>query len=99
MKDDKGLYYFPFPLNRRVRMYVRHAEGTLFFRMWNEDVPEVWDEHGWVPYYAIEQAMDMYSGGDFDPKRAYDPDVAQELIREEALEAARRPSSETSTFQ
>ena len=43
MKDEKGLYYYPFPLNKRVRMYVRETEGEIWFRMWNADDKELWE--------------------------------------------------------
>jgi hypothetical protein len=82
MKDKKGLYYYPFPQNKRVRMYVREAEGTIWFRLWNADDPEVWEEHGWVPYGAIEQAAAMYKQGAFNPNQAYDIQVAEMLLKE-----------------
>jgi hypothetical protein len=82
VKDDKGLYYYPFPQNRRVRMYVREDEGTIWFRLWNADDPDVWEQHGWVPYGAIQQAIGMYKGKGFDPRRAYDIQVAEVLLRE-----------------
>ena len=71
MKDERGLYYYPFPQNRRVRMYVREAEGSVLFRLWNADDPKLWKEHGWVPYDAIQQAQAMYTGKSFDPRYAY----------------------------
>jgi len=82
MKDKKGLYYYPFPQNKRVRMYVREAEGTIWFRLWNADDPEVWEEHGWVPYGAIEQAAAMYKKSAFNPNQAYDIQVAEMLLKE-----------------
>ena len=81
MKDDQGLYYYPFPLNKRVRMYVREIDGEIGFRMWNSDDPELWEEHGWVSYDAIKQAEEMYEVKDFDPKQAYDIQIAQALIK------------------
>jgi len=83
MKDDKGLYYYPFPLNKCVRMYVREMGGEIAFRMWNADDPQLWEEHGWVPYDAIKQAQKMYEVKDFDPKQAYDIQIAQALIKED----------------
>jgi len=50
--------------------------------MWNPDQPELWDEHGWVPYDAIKQAMGMYTGKGFDPARAYDFDTARALLED-----------------
>lgn len=84
MKDEKGLYYHPFPQNKRVRMYVRAADGEeeIEFRLWNQDDPMLWTEHGWVPWGAIEKATDMYTGKGFDPKAAYDIGLARALIKE-----------------
>ncbi len=83
MKDDLGLYYYPFLDNRRVRMYVREGSDNIWFRLWNADDPKLWQEHGWVPYDAIKQAQAMYTGKGIDPQQAYDPEVAKEIIREE----------------
>jgi hypothetical protein len=63
-------------------MYVREDEGTIWFRLWNADDPNVWEEHGWVPYGAIQQAIGMYEGKGFDPRRAYDIQVAEMLLGE-----------------
>jgi hypothetical protein len=82
VKDDKGLYYYPFPQNKNVRMYVRREGGEVAFRMWNRDDPELWEAHGWVPYTAIRQAAAMFKGKPFDPKRAYDVDAAEALLAE-----------------
>ena len=82
MKDDRGLYYHPYPQNKRVRMYVRKFGDEIEFRLWNQDVPELWEEHGWVPYEAIQQAAGMYKGKSLDPRRVYDLDVASALIKE-----------------
>lgn len=81
MKDDRGLYYYPFPGNKKVRMYVRKTEGAVCFRLWNSDDPWLWTEHGWVPHEAVKKAAAMYKGNKFDPG-AYDIDLALELIRE-----------------
>ena len=82
MKDDRGLYYYPFPQNKRVRMYVREADGNILFRLWNTDDPGLWDEHGWVPYDAIKQAASMHKHKKFDPNQAYDINVAKMLLKE-----------------
>lgn len=84
MKDRKGLYYYPFPGNKRVRMYVRREGSDVCFRMWNQDDPALWEEHGWVPHGAIVAATRRYAGKAFDPHRAYDLDAARELLRESA---------------
>jgi hypothetical protein len=91
MKDDRGPFYYPFPQNKRVRMYVKEDEGTIWFRLYNADVPELWDEHGWVPWKAVKMARELYeqerkSGqretSDFDPRTAYDIDVAKMILKE-----------------
>ena len=84
MEDDRGLYYYPFPGNKRVRMYVREGVQDIEFRMWNQDDAQMWDEHGWVPYGAVLQAQSIYSGRGFDPRLAYDIRMAQALLREHA---------------
>jgi hypothetical protein len=53
------------------------------FRLWNADDPKLWEEHGWVPYDAIRQAQAMYTGKGFDPRYAYDIEVAKALIKEQ----------------
>lgn len=83
MKDKVGIYYYPFPENKRVRMYVREKGGAVEFRMKNEDDPGIWNDHGWVPYDAIQQAQVLYEKrGRFDPNRAYDIRIAKVLIRD-----------------
>ncbi len=83
MKDERGLYYYPFPHNTGVRMYVRETGEGICFRLWNSDDLNLWEEHGWVSYEAIRQASAMYKdrGGDFNPNEAYDIEVARELLR------------------
>ncbi len=82
MKDEKGIYYFPFPQNKRVRMYVREDPGTVCFRLWNLDDEKMWATHGWVPYEAIREAAGMYSKDNFDPDKAYDIHVARAVLKE-----------------
>ena len=82
MKDKRGLYYYPFPQNKKVRMYVRKAGEEICFRLWNSDDLKLWEEHGWVPHGAIKQAAGIYEGGRFDPDKAYDIEIAQNLINE-----------------
>lgn len=83
MKDERGLYYFPFPDNRQVRMYVRAVGDEICFRMWSADDPQLWKQHGWVPSEAVRQATDMYQKGAFDPRQAYDVGIAGALLKEE----------------
>lgn len=81
MQDDRGVYYYPFPRNKRVRMYVRTGEGGIEFRLWNQDDPDLWGTHGWVPHDAVVQAQAMYRGGPFDPRQAYDLSLAKEVLK------------------
>lgn len=84
MKDkDGGLYYYPFPENKQVRMYVKESGDGILFRMWRRDDETLWEEHGWVPHEAIVQAAEMYTGKNFDPKTVYDIRIARALIRDE----------------
>ena len=82
MKDKNGVYYFPFPQNKRVRMYVREDQETVCFRLWNADDDQMWEAHGWVPYGAIREAAAMYDKNNFDPDNAYDIDVARAVLKE-----------------
>jgi hypothetical protein len=84
MKDKTGLYYYPFPENKQVRMYVRQAQDSVQFRMWQADDPTLWQQHGWVDYDAIIKAASMFSKNSFDPKSAYDIRIAKALIREDS---------------
>lgn len=83
MEDQRGRFYYPYPQNRRVRMYVRKVGDDICFRLWDAGDETLWKDHGWVPYTAIEQAMDLYKGKAFDPAAAYDLDVATELLSED----------------
>ena len=82
MKDERGIYYYPFPENKRVRMYVKEENRTIYFRMWNADDPKLWEAHGWVPYEAIEAATEMYRGKQFNPNQAYDLNMAKAMLKE-----------------
>lgn len=84
MKDERGLYYHPYPDNRKTRMYVRRQAGEVWFRLWNADDPDLWEEHGWVPHGAIKAATRLYKKtNDFDPGEAYDMRVAEDLLNRE----------------
>ena len=84
MKDERGLYYHPYPQNPKTRMYVRRQTDDIYFRLWNADDPDLWEAHEWVPYGAIRKATAMYrKSGDFDPSQAYDINVARALLEED----------------
>jgi len=83
MKDDRGRYYYPFPQNQKVRMYVQDEDDMVYFRLWNTDDPKLWEQHGWVPYDAIIQAQTMYQQkNDFNPRQAYDLEIAKAVLKE-----------------
>ena len=83
MKDDRGKYYYPFPQNKRVKMYVQEEGGEIFFRLWNADDIQLWDDHDWIPYEAIKQAQAMYvQKNDFNPEQAYDLETAKAVLKE-----------------
>ena len=84
MKDDRGVYYYPFPQNKRVRMYVRQGTQGIDFRLWNQDDPQLWTEHGWLPHEAIVAASAIYRKKGFDPDQAYDLTLARALLAEGA---------------
>ncbi|OQY50382.1 MAG: hypothetical protein B6240_01705 [Desulfobacteraceae bacterium 4572_87] len=87
MKDERGKYYYPFPQNKKARMYVQETDGMIHFRLWNSDDPKLWEEHDWIPYEAIRQAAEMYDKrsekkSDFNPNQAYNLDVAKAVLQE-----------------
>jgi hypothetical protein len=83
MKDDNGFYYYPFPDNKRVRMYVKQEIGTIFFRLWSADDAMLWQEHGWVPHEAIQKATEMYNKkSGFNPDKAYDLAIAKAVLKD-----------------
>ncbi|MEX1328015.1 MAG: hypothetical protein AB1Z29_14515 [Desulfobacterales bacterium] len=90
MKDKRGLYYYPSPQNKRIRVYVREKDGMIWFRLWNTDEPLLWDEHGWVPFEAIKRAEAIYQGKSFNPGQTYDLQLAKALIEEESQMTASR---------
>jgi hypothetical protein len=63
-------------------MYVRSTGAGIEFRMWNQNDPELWKAHGWVPFDAIQEAASMYEGKAFDPSRAYDLELASAVLDE-----------------
>lgn len=85
MQDKLDRYYYPIPQNKRIRMYVRPNMEDIDFRMWDADDPTLWEEHGWAPWSAIQQAAELYrsegrKGG--PPLHLYDTEVAKRLIRD-----------------
>ncbi|GAB6888113.1 hypothetical protein JCM13304A_16110 [Desulfothermus okinawensis JCM 13304] len=83
MKDKRGVYYYPVPLNKRVKMYVREVNGVIEFRLHNDDDPKLYEEHGWITYEAARLASDMYKGPGMNPLRLYDIDAAIHALKSE----------------
>ena len=85
MKDDRGLFYYPFPSNKSVRMYIREEEGEICFRLFSDADPDLWKEHEWASFKAIQEASAMYEGKGkgFNPEEAYDVKLAGVLIEED----------------
>lgn len=90
MKDSRGLYYYPNPLNKTFRTYVRKEQGEFFFRLWSSEDPHLWEEHDWIPHGAIQKASALYDGDRFDPSAAYDLDLARALVKEDEQDRARK---------
>jgi hypothetical protein len=82
MKDKRGLYYYPYPQNKRVKTYVRQFGNDIEFRLWNEDDPQLWEEHGWIAHEAIIQAARLFTKKSFDPNQVYDVELAKALFKE-----------------
>ena len=82
MKDKRGLYYYPYPQNKRIKTYVRRFGNNIEFRLWNEDDAKLWEEHGWVSHDAITQAAKLFGKRGFDPIEVYDVELAKALLAE-----------------
>jgi len=88
MKDEKGLYYYPILGNSDLRMYVRLNvnDKTIEFRMWDAKDPNLWEEHQWVPWPAIQEAAKLYKKegkNKLAPLSLYDIDIAIRLIKDD----------------
>lgn len=86
MQDERGVYYYPNPHHRSVRMYVKREAGSITFRMYSSEEAAVWEKHGWVPHEAIAQAAALYENegrGKADgPLSLYDLNVAEAVLIE-----------------
>lgn len=84
MRDDRGIYYYPNPALKQVRMYVRKQDDRIEFRMWDQDHPHVWDKHEWLTLDVIKKAASMVSTKNSDPASLYDLQVAKALLKSES---------------
>ncbi|RUM90514.1 MAG: hypothetical protein DSZ23_01940 [Thermodesulfatator sp.] len=85
MKDNRGLYYYPVLENKNLRMYVRVNKDEIEFRLWDQNDKSLWDEHGWIPWTAINQAAEIYEKEGRKgkpPTHLYDIEVAIRIIRD-----------------
>lgn len=85
MQDSLGLYYYPVLQNKKLRMYVRQIEDEIEFRMWDQDDPSLWEEHGWIGWQAIQQAAELYKSEGrkgSPPLKLYDIEIAKRLIKD-----------------
>ena len=84
MQDKDGIFYYPYPENKRIRMYVREQGGTIEFRLSNIDHPEIWERHGWLDMDIIKRSAKMYEerGSKVDPTKIYDLETARYLLKE-----------------
>ena len=88
MQDELGLYYYPVPQNKKIRMYVRKAGDEIEFRMWDSDDPALWEEHAWVCWTVIQKAAELYrkeKRSGVPPVHLYEPEIARQLIADAAL--------------
>lgn len=84
MQDERGTYYYPNPMQKRTRMYVRKAtDGTIEYRLWSPDDENIWENHGWITRAVVEQAEAMFleRGREVSPLALYDEGVAKALLR------------------
>ncbi len=66
-------------------MYVKLMEDDIAFRLWDDENPAMWDEHGWVPWTALNQAAAMYvenREGNPPPMHLYDMEIAMRLLKD-----------------
>ncbi len=85
MQDKLGVYYNPIPGNKELRTYIRLNNNDIEFRLWSAEDPELWEEHGWVPWTAIKEAERCYASegkGSKPPMHLYDLDAAFRLLKD-----------------
>lgn len=85
MQDKNGIFYYPYPHNKRIRMYVREENGTVEFRLANADHPEIWERHGWLDMDLIKRGAQMFKAErdpKTDPTAIYDLQTAAYLLKE-----------------
>lgn len=82
-KIPEGPFYYPNPANKKERMYVRKNElGEIEFRLWNQDYPHIWEQHGWLDLEIIKKALALYDKKQYNPLELYDLRVAKVVLKE-----------------
>lgn len=81
MSIPQGPYYYPNPKNKKERMYVRDNGGSIEFRLWHQDHPNIWEKHGWLDMDLIKRAAEMYENSRQNPLDLYDINVARALLK------------------
>lgn len=64
-------------------MYVRDNEGTIEFRLWHQEHPQVWEKHGWLDMDIINRAAGIYENTQQNPLQLYDINVARALLKKQ----------------
>ena len=89
VKDAKGLFYYPVLENKKLRMYVRLGDNDIEFRLWDQDDDTLWEDHGWLPWKAILQAVELYKKvgrKGRPPLHLYDIQIAIRLLKDDLRE-------------
>ena len=86
MRDALGIYYYPDPTNKKLRVYVRKStSGKIEFRLWHDEHPEVWQKHLWLDYDVLIAGANLYKkerDGKSDVLKLYDLSIATSLLNE-----------------
>ena len=85
MQDKDGIFYYPNPQNKRIRMYVREQDGSIEFRLSNADHSEIWERHGWLDMDIVKRGAKMFQSerdAKADPTKLYDVEMARYLLKE-----------------
>lgn len=84
MRDEKGCYYLAEPGNSSARVYVRQNDtGEIEFRLWHNDYPDIWEQHGWTGYDTLSQAAELYQkerNANAKPLKLYDLNLARAVL-------------------
>ncbi|MBQ7617503.1 MAG: hypothetical protein IJS50_01380 [Desulfovibrio sp.] len=88
MQDERGLYYFPNPLDHKLRVYVRQNGDEIEFRLFHEETPEIWERHPWLNYDVLVAADSLYKkerNAKAEAISIYDLNVARALLSQDKI--------------